>query len=167
MRNRNLIFVPGKNSKPPPKQHRQLLWRTLAEGVKRAEPGWALELAQYKENFKLIAWNQLYYEERKDGYRDLTWIEALIHKHGPTNRDIKQAHAWHKNLTRFFYALADKFPAIICIARGHACESIKETKRYFENTNNIGSVIREQLKRVLRPMLDNNEAVLIIGHSMG
>ena len=167
MRNRNLIFVPGKNPKPPPKQHRQLLWRTLAEGVKRAEPGWALELAQYKENFKLIAWNQLYYEERKDGYRDLTWIEALIHKHGPTNRDIKQAHAWHKNLTRFFYALADKFPAIICIARGHACESIKETKRYFENTNNIGSVIREQLKRVLRPMLDNNEAVLIIGHSMG
>jgi hypothetical protein len=28
-------------------------------------------------------------------------------------------------------------------------------------------MIREQLKRVLRPMLDSNELVLIIGHNMG
>lgn len=167
MRHRNLIIVPGKNPKPPPQQHRQLLWRTLVEGVKRAEPNWALDLAKHKHNFKLIAWNHLYYEAQKDSYRDLTWVEALIHKHGPTDQDIKQAHAWHKNLTRVFYTLADKFPIIIYLVRGHARESIKETKRYFENKNNIATKIREQLKRVLRPMLDNNEPVLIIGHSMG
>lgn len=167
MRKRNLIFVPGKNPKPPPQQHRQLLWRTLVEGVKRAAPDRALGLERYQDNFKLIAWNHLYYEAQKDGYRDLTWIEALLHKHGPTIQDITQAHAWHKKLTRVFYTLADKFPAVICLARGHACKSIKETKRYFENTNNIGTNIREQLKQVLRPMLANNELVLIIGHSMG
>lgn len=167
MRNRNLIFVPGKNPKPAPQQHRELLWRTLVEGVRRAEPNWVLDFEQYKENFKLIAWNHWYYEAQKDSYRDLTWIEAVINQHGPTAEDITDAHAWHKKLVRAFYTLADKYPEIICLARGRACESIEETRRYFENSDNVGSRIRDLIKQTLRPMLEKNEPVLIIGHSMG
>ena len=39
MNNRHIIFVPGKNPKPPLEQHRRLLWRTLLEGIRRSDPG--------------------------------------------------------------------------------------------------------------------------------
>jgi len=34
---KHIIFVPGKNPKPEAAQHRELLWRTLIEGVRRAD----------------------------------------------------------------------------------------------------------------------------------
>ena len=38
MNQRHIIFVPGKNPKPPAEQHKNVLWRILVEGVKRAAP---------------------------------------------------------------------------------------------------------------------------------
>jgi len=167
MQNKNIIFIPGKNPKPPPKQHRDLLWRTLVEGVKRAEPGFSAELEKQNKSFKLIAWNHLYYETDKDSNRDLPWIDALINRHGPSDEDIRDAHSWHRKLDRTLYAIADHVPFIIRFLPGPACETVNELERYFENSHNIAYHIREQLKKVIRPMLDKNESVLVIGHSMG
>ena len=77
MNKRNIIFIPGKNPKPPADQHRELLWRTLLEGIRRAEPELFDELHLQADNFKLIAWNYLYYKQNKDISRDLPWIDAL------------------------------------------------------------------------------------------
>jgi len=167
MQNKNIIFIPGKNPKPPPRQHHELLWRTLLEGVRRAEPGLAAELGKQNKCFKLIAWNHLYYESEKDSSRDLPWIDALINRHGPSDEDIREAHSWHRKLDRSLYTIADHFPFIIRILPGPASATVNELRRYFENSHNIAYHIREQIKKVIRPMLDNNESVLVVGHSMG
>ncbi len=167
MHTRNLIFVPGKNPKPPPGQHRDMLWRCLVEGVKRAQPAMAASLNKDSKCFELIAWNRLYYETEKDANRDLPWIDALVNRHGPSDDDIREAHAWHRRLDRTLYAIADHFPFIIRFLPGPACATVNELRRYFDNSDNIGYHIREQLKKIIRPMLDNNESVLVIGHSMG
>lgn len=167
MPEKNIIFIPGKNPKPPHEQHRDMLWRTLVEGVKRAQPGIASDFRKHKKDFRLIAWNPLYYQDEKDSNRDLPWIDELINTHGPSTQDIKDAHSWHRRLERSLYAIADHFPVIIKFLPGPACETVNETRRYFENSHNIAYHIREQLKKVIRPMLDNNEPVLVIGHSMG
>jgi len=163
----NIVYIPGKNPKPPAKQHHEMLWLTLVEGVRRAHGDTAAELMHQKRSFKLIAWNELYYAAEKDGARDLPWIDALINRHGPSDADIREAHAWHRKLDRMLYAIADHVPYIIRFLPGPVCATVNETRRYFENTNNIAYHIREQLKKVIRPMLDKNEPVLVIGHSMG
>ncbi|MCK4586113.1 MAG: hypothetical protein KAU29_02160, partial [Gammaproteobacteria bacterium] len=61
MSQRHIIFVPGKNPKPPADQHQSMLWRALIEGIRRAEPQIISELNQHDDDFKLIAWNYLYY----------------------------------------------------------------------------------------------------------
>jgi hypothetical protein len=167
MARKNIIFIPGKNPKPPPAQHRAMLWRTLLEGVKRADSHVAADIAMHDKNFSLIAWNHLYYGEEKDSNRDLPWIDALINTHGPTEQDIREAHAWHRRLDRTLYAIADHHPFIIRFLPGPASATINETRRYFENRKNIAYHIREQIKKVIRPMLDRDEKVLVIGHSMG
>jgi hypothetical protein len=58
-------------------------------------------------------------------------------------------------------------PFLIRFLHGPASATVNELQRYFHNSDNIAYHIREQLKRVIRPMLDNNEQVLVIGHSMG
>ena len=167
MHNKNIIYIPGKNPKPPAKQHRDMLWRSLVEGVKRAEPRFAAEFEKHNKCFKLISWNHLYYETEKDGSRDLPWIDAVINRHGPSDEDISEAHSWHRKLDRTLYAIADHFPFIIRFLPGPASATVNELRRYFNNSHNIAYHIREQLKKVIRPMLDKNESVLVIGHSMG
>lgn len=167
MHTKNLIFIPGKNPKPPAAMHREMLWRSLAEGVRRAQPGMAQDLNSNSKCFRLIAWNRLYYGVEKDGNRDLPWIDALINRHGPSEEDIREAHAWHRTLDRTLYAIADHMPFLIRFLHGPASATVNELQRYFHNSDNIAYHIREQLKRVIRPMLDNNEQVLVIGHSMG
>ena len=167
MHKKNLVFIPGKNPKPPPRQHREMLWRTLVEGVRRAEPGIAAQLDSFEKHFKLIAWNRSYYATEKDPKRDLPWIDALINRHGPSDEDIRDANSWHRRLDRMLYAVADRFPFIIRLLPGPASATVNELRRYFENSDNIAYHIREQLKKTIRPMLDNDESVLVIGHSMG
>jgi len=167
MDQRHIIFVPGKNPKPDPEQHHALLWRTLLEGVHRAEPQVANNLSQHMDNFKLIAWNYLYYHTRKDINRDLPWIDALINQHAPTEHDIQEAKATHRKLDRFLYNVIDHFPFLLKFLPSDLQSTAEEIKRYFQNVNNIACDVREVLKQELRPMLKNADNVLLIGHSMG
>lgn len=167
MNQRHIIFVPGKNAKPPADQHKSLLWRTMIEGVRRAEPQVSSELNQHIEDFKLIAWNYLYYHTTKDINRDLPWIDALINQHGPTEKDILEAKAWHRKLDRFIFGTVDLLPFLIRLLPDRIRSIAGETKGYFQNKDNIACDVREVLKQELRPMLNNTDKVLLISHSLG
>ena len=167
MTRKTIIYVPGKNPKPQPDEYRGLLWRALLEGVRRAEPSVHEELAGNEAGFHLIAWNYLYYRHYKDITLDIPWIDALIHKHGPTEQDIRDANSWHKHISRFFYSLADCFPFLIPILPKPIRKNVEELNRYFSNRDGIATQIRELIKQVLRPRLQNGEQVMIIAHSMG
>ena len=167
MNQRHIIFVPGKNPKPPADQHQSLLWRTMVEGVRRAEPQVISDLNQHVENFKLIAWNYLYYHTTKDINRDLPWIDVLMNQHGPTEQDIREAKAWHRKLDWFLYSIVDRLPFLLRLLPERIRSIAEETKSYFKNRNNIACDVRELLKQELRPLLSNSDKVLLIGHSMG
>lgn len=162
-----IFFVPGKNPKPPAEQHRSLLWRSLLEGIRRADPTLAASMQQYSDNFHLIAWNPLYYHTTKDLSRDLPWIDALINQHGPTPQDIAEANGWHRKLSRLLFNIADRFPFLIRWLPAPIRSAAEETRRYFQNHDNIGCEIREMLKHGLRPLLENDSRIMLIGHSLG
>jgi len=167
MNKHHIIFVPGKNPKPPADQHRELLWRTLLEGVRRAEPEYFKELLQHSNSFRLVAWTFLYYQQSKDVSRDLPWIDALINTHTASTQDIHEANAWHRKLNKLFISLADIFPFIIPLLPKTISQTVHETNRYFNNGENVACQIRELLKQELRSRLANNEKILLIGHSLG
>ncbi len=167
MNQRHIIFVPGKNPKPQPDQHQNLLWRCLLEGVRRAEPDIFGDMGQHAEDFKLIAWNHLYYHKSKDVSRDLPWIDALIHQHSPTAQDIKEANAWHRKLDRLLYSIVDHFPVLLRLLPKPLRSTAEEISGYFVNEGDVACKIRELLKQQLRPALGSNDKVLLIGHSLG
>ena len=164
---RQIIFVPGKNPKPPELQHLELLWRTLLEGVRRAEPEIADDLKQHKNDFSIFAWNQLFYHESKDITVDLPWIDTLMNKHGPSKEDMQEAQHWHKKLSHFLYALTDYVPYLINVMPDIIRQTALELNRYFQNRHNVASEIREKLKQQLRPLLESDTRILLIGHSLG
>ena len=167
MNKRSIIFVPGKNPKPPANQHQELLWRTLLEGARRAVPNIFNELSAHEKSFILIAWNYLYYHKTKDISHDLPWIDALINTHAASVEDIHQAKSWKIKRDKFFIKIADTFSFIIPLLSKPISRSAYETNRYFKNKNDIACRLRELLKQELRTRLANNEKVLLIGHSLG
>jgi hypothetical protein len=167
MNNQHIIFIPGKNPKPELKQHKELLWRTLLEGVRRARPDTAKQLEQHKKAFHLVAWNYAYYQAVREVEHDLPWIDALINTHGPTKDDISQSNSCLLKISRGLYSIADHFPFLIRFLSEPIRHTIEETNRYFNNKGNIGYEIRGQFKEIIRPILDKEEPVLVIGHSLG
>lgn len=167
MTHRHIIFVPGKNPKPSEEDHINMLWRTLLEGVKRVAPDIVNDLSEHKSNFKVTAWNYSYYHKTKDISRDLPWIDALLNQHGPTEKDIQEANTTHYKMLRIVYSIVDHVPFLLRLISGVLKSTAEEIRRYFKNENDIACHIRELLKEQLRPILKNNEKVLLIGHSLG
>lgn len=167
MSNRHIVFVPGKNPKPEADYHRDLLFRTLVEGVRRIEPEIAGELTDNEEDFKFIDWNFTYYQKHDDIDKHLPFVEDLFKREGPSEEDIKQAQAWSHKLDMFIYNTVDSTPVLLRLLRGKLKETAEETNRYFDNDERIASQIREQLKKELRPLLADGGKVMVIGHSMG
>jgi pimeloyl-ACP methyl ester carboxylesterase len=163
-----ILFVPGKNPKPPEDAHRHQLLRCLVHGVERADPKSAEAIRAQPEHFQLIGWNALYYGNYKLVDEDRPWIEALLTMTGPTPEDVREALSWRRKRARLLYTLADWFPFLIELLPDPAVKStIRETARYFHNRDRIASRVREQLKEPLRRLLDEQRRILLIGHSMG
>lgn len=167
MATKQIIYVPGKNPKPEPAIHRELLWRTLVEGVRRADRTVAGTLQAGHQQFHLVGWSYLYYRVYKDSTKDIPWIDALINKHGPTEQDIREARAWNIWLSRFVLTLADHIPLLLRMLPEEVRSTANEIDRYFNNTDDVAREIRNLLKLTLRPMLEKQEDVLLIGHSLG
>ena len=167
MKEKQIVYVPGKNPKPEAVLHRELLWRTLVEGVRRADSTVAETLRANYPQFHLVSWNYLYYHEYKDITRDIPWIDALINKHAPTEQDIRDAHSWNIWLSRFLLTLADHIPLLIRMLPEEVRSTAHEIDRYFNNSDGVALEIRGLLKQTLRPMLERQDDVLLIGHSLG
>ena len=163
-----ILFVPGKNPKPPVEEHRQQLLRCLQRGVERADPVVAQEIQADSGMFQLIGWNPLYYQSYKPLDEDLPWIEALLKQDGPSHDDVREALSFRRRTAWVLYTLADIFNFFIPLLPDPAVKAtIQETARYFSNAGNIGQQVRELLKAPLREMFARDERVLVIGHSMG
>lgn len=167
MTTKQIIFVPGKNPKPEADLHRKLLWRTLIEGVRRADSETAVKIQACYSQFILVSWSFLYYHEHKDITADIRWINALINKQGPTDQDIRDANSWNIGLSRLILTLGDHIPLLIRWLPEELRSTANEIDRYFNNTDHVASEIRELLAQTLRPLLEKNEHVLLIGHSLG
>ena len=167
MTTKQIIYVPGKNPKPEPALHRELLWRTLVEGVRRADSAVAGTLQASYSQFHLVGWNYLYYHVYKNNTKDIPWIDALINKHGPTRQDIREAHSWNIWLSHLLLTLGDHIPLLIRLLPEKVRSTANEISRYFNNTDAVASKIRGLLKQTLRPMLEQQDDVLVIGHSFG
>lgn len=167
MATKHIIFVPGMNPKPKAEQHRELLWRALIEGVRRADNTVADTLQAHFAQFHLISWNYLYYHVYKDVTRDIFWVDAIINKHGATEQDIKDVNSWYIWLSRFLLTVGDHIPALIPYLPEEIRSTAKEISRYFDNADGIASDIRGLLKQTLQPLLERQESVLLIGHSLG
>jgi hypothetical protein len=167
MATKQIIYVPGKNPKPEAAAHREMLWRTLVEGVRRADSTAAEALQASSAQFHLVSWNFIYYGAYKDATIDIPWIDALINKHGPTEQDIRDANSWNIWLSRFLLALGDHIPLLIRCLPEEIRSTASEISRYFDNTDNVATRIRGVLKQTLLPMLERHDDVLLIGHSLG
>jgi hypothetical protein len=167
MKAKQIVYVPGKNPKPEAVLHRELLWRTLVEGVRRADSVAAETLRANYPQFHLVSWNYLYYHEYKDITRDIPWIDALTNKHAPTEQDVRDAHSWNIWLSRFLLTLADHIPLLIRMLPEEVRSTAHEIDRYFNNSDGVALEIRGLLKQTLRPMLDRQDNVPLIGHSLG
>ena len=163
-----IIFVPGKNPKPPAEDHRALLWRCLLRGLELVDPVATRTISSVPDCFQLVAWNALFYGQMKDVEEDALWIEVLCRKTGPDVADVREALSWRNKRARLFYLIADHLPALVPLLPDPAVKSaVRETERYFRNQDGIGTRVRELFKTLLRQSFVAGERVLVIGHSMG
>lgn len=163
-----IIFVPGKNPKPPADVHHQQLWRCLLHGVRRVNPEVAESMAASSESFMLTAWNALYYGCEKDIAVDVPWIDRLLSVDSASEQDKKEARSWRKKSAWLLNSIADALPWFIPLIPDPAVKaSIRETERYFKNRDDIAQRLRELLKVPLYKLFKTRARIMIIGHSLG
>lgn len=163
-----IIYIPGKNPKPPAPQHRAQLWRCLLEGVRRVNPEVAAEMAEKPDCFRLAAWNRDYYKEEVDDRDEQPWVDVLLERTGPTAQDIDEARRWPTRLASLAYSIADLFPSLIPLFADEATRStIEETNRYFSNLGGSAEIIHAHVIEALEDAFAAGEPVLLIGHSLG
>ncbi len=163
-----IVYVPGKNPKPHPREHQQQLWRCLLAGVQRVDADVADALRRQEDAFHLIAWNHFYYRRYKSIEEDLPWIDALLKKSGPSEMDKHEAEHWRRRTARVLYSLIDHLHFLINLIPDPSIKTnIKGTEHYFFNLKKCADGVREMLKKTLRQMFADGDRVLLIGHSMG
>ena len=164
---KKIIYVPGKNPKPPARQHRHQLFRCLLQGIQRIDPDTAADI-EAADCFSLVAWNQHFYNTSINLDSLLPWINQLLEQDNYPVSDISVARRTRYRLARFFYRLGDMLHWIIPLIPDERIKaSIQDTGRYFSNADNIACSVRDLQKQPLREAADRGEKVLLIGHSMG
>ncbi len=163
-----IIFVPGKNPKPARDVHRAQLWRCLLEGVRRARPDVAADMAAHGEVFSLVDWNFSYYGFQRSMEADLRFIDAVIARPAATAQDRREARHWRRRLVRFSYLVADLIPTLIPLLPDPKVKAtIGETIRYFENREGAAELVRRPLEGLFREFCALDVPIMIIGHSLG
>ena len=167
MSNRYIIFVPGKNAKPPADIHHEQLWRCLWEGVRRVDPELSKTLVD-KGIFRLVPWNPLFYKSYRDINQDLPWIDQLLERESPSIDDIAEVRSWKKRLAWLSYVTADKFPLLTRVFCPPEIRStLAEIDQYFDDHDGIARAIRDSVKNVIVPLLEKNAKIMVVGHSLG
>ncbi len=162
-----IIFVPGKNPKPPAKAHREQLLRCLLHGIRRIDPQAASDIEE-QDSFSMVAWSHLLYDTQRDINEDIQWIDRLLAQQTHNENDVQDARPARYRLAKAMYVLGDHVPWLIpLIPDPRVKASIRDTEIYFRNHGNLGCHIRDLQKHPLRSAAANNDRVLLIGHSMG
>jgi hypothetical protein len=164
---KRIIYVPGKNPKPPADQHREQLLRCLLHGVKNIDPGIAREI-ESTDCFSLVAWNHLFYCTERDINQITPWVDWLLGQKTFPESDIAAVHTVKYRFARTLYQLGDMLPWLIPVIPDERIKaSIQDTELYFRNHGNIAGRIRDIQKQSLREAAGRGDRVLLIGHSMG
>jgi len=162
-----ILFVPGKNPKPPATLHREQLLRCLLHGM-AAQDAAVAESIKTTNAFQLVAWNYLFYHRNRDINRDIPWVDRLLVRRTDPAEEFDEEQPENYHLARLLYQIGDAAHWLIPLLPDRRIKaSIQETEHYFANVDNIGSRIREILKLALRKHVENGDRLLLVGHSMG
>jgi hypothetical protein len=163
-----IVYIPGLLPKPEPDLHRDALSRCLLAGLRRVDPSVANAIESKSESFDVVSWTYDFYGEHRDIGLDLAAIEAVIAQSAASTRDIAEASAWTRRLTRWIYQLGDVLPFLIPHLANERMEvHVRDLSRYVRNENGIGDQVRRMLKASLLVAAGTRRPVLLIGHSMG
>lgn len=164
---KKIIYVPGKNPKPPAVLHQQQLFRCLLQGVQHIDPDIADDI-EATDSFSLVAWNRHFYDTDIDIGQITPWVDQLLALQTFPESDIAAVRSMKYRLARLLYQIGDHLHWLIPLIPDQRIKaSIQDTGRYFSNHNNIACKIRDLQKQPLREAAENNDKVLLIGHSMG
>lgn len=163
---RHVVFIPGKNPKPAPALHHEVLWRCIAAGARGTADAPAADMARLAARFHIAGWNRMYYGADADIHGDLPWVAEMLAT--PEVEALPRLSPWRVRWTRFIYTLGDLFPLLTHIAADEdARNTLEETRRYFENRDGVADRIRRHVKETLRPLFETGCSVMLVGHSLG
>ena len=167
MSGRKIICFPGKNPKPEPEVHREMLLRCIEYGLARSNPDIAGQIEK-GGSFEICAWNHVFYQEHAAATDEIPWLEEMLQAEGPTRADRRQARTLRLRIARMIYSLVDRFPWLISpLQSEHVKRLLDGSSQYFENLFGIGDDLRAKLRRQLQQAISEEQRILLIGHSMG
>ena len=163
-----ILFIPGLLPKPRPELHRDGLLRCLIAGLRRIDAPVADAILAHPGNFELIPWTFDFYGTHRDFELDRSSIDALIEQPEANDRDIAEASAWSRRLTRWIYALGDMLPFLIPHLASERMElHLRDLRRYGRNKKGAADRAKQGLKVPLLEAAGSQRPVLLIAHSMG
>jgi len=164
---RRIIFIPGKNPKPEPTQHSQLLQRCLLHGLAHLDQHVANAIIE-QNAFDLCAWNYDFYHKHDDISSQLIWIDRLLEKVEADTHDRTAAGLLRKHIMRLVYQLGDALPWLIqWLADDRIKDMLDGSSQYFENHQQLADAARDTVKNIILQSAKRDEKLLIIAHSLG
>ena len=169
MKRGKIIFIHGKNSKPEPGKHRQLLLKSLLGAWNKlpvAEQCGAFD----EDDFLLCAWSDLLYPEYEDSAIFDQAIDVMLQRN-ETAADVGLC-AWIRHagleIKRAIYNAMDALPILIkLVPTRHVEFMLQGALEYMENQGGVGDAILDRLQHCLTYELGSDNRLLIIGHSLG
>jgi len=163
-----IIYIPGLLPKPPPDEHRDALKRCLTSGLRRVDAPVADAIEASRGNFDIVSWTYDFYSSHRDMDLDRAAIDAVTQQAQASPRDIAEASAWSRRLTRWIYTLGDMLPFLIPHLASERMEvHLRDLMRYERNKNGIADHVKRMLKVPLLAASGGEHPVLLIAHSMG
>lgn len=161
-----ILFVHGRNPKPPAQSYRAQLWRCLLEGVRRADTVAAKTLAGHPDCFELVYWSDLFYDNTRDIEQDEAGIERVIRLKQPQRSDIAEARRWGRWARQGLNRFIDRMPWLMRpFMDGWMRETVQDTRRYLDNQDGLASRVRARLSEALQAT--DGQPLVLIGHSLG
>ena len=163
-----IIYIPGLLPKPPADEHRDALFRCLTSGLRRVDAPVADAIEANRGNFDIVSWTYDFYSSHRDMDLDRAAIDAVTEQAQASPRDIAEASAWSRRLTRWIYTLGDMLPFLIPHLASERMEvHLRDLMRYERNKNGIADHIKRMLKVPLLAASGGQHPVLLVAHSMG
>ncbi len=162
-----IIFIPGIRPKPPAAEQeaqlRRCLRKALADARARQD-----EADEIVDAFRLVGWSHKFYGEHSDISLDMPGIEQLLAGTANQEHDCREALSAANMINSFFYALADRYPPLTSVFATRRMKTrVAEIKSYFSDSEGKATQARSMVAAALNAAWNNDQRVLLIGHSFG